>query len=63
MSNSPQHEEVEHLFPEIPYALSHEELNQFKRIPRPYAQKIRALPLGPLLPHRKQVIRSVVDTP
>jgi hypothetical protein len=63
MSNSPQHEEVEHLFPEIPYALPHEELNQFRRITRAYAQQIGALPLAPLLPHRKQVRRPVVDTP
>jgi hypothetical protein len=62
MSNSPQQEE-EHLFPEIPYALPHEELNQFRRITRAYARQIRVLPLAPLLPRRKQVSRPVVDTP
>jgi hypothetical protein len=62
MSNSPQQEE-EHLFPEIPYALPHEELNQFRRITRAYARQIRALPLALLLPRRKQVSRPVVDTP
>jgi hypothetical protein len=61
MSNSPQHEE-EHLFPEIPYALPHEELNQFKRITRAYTRQIGSLPLAPLLPHRKQVSRPIVDT-
>jgi hypothetical protein len=61
-SNSPQHEE-EHLFPGIPYALPHEELNQFRRITRAYAQQIGALPLAPLLPQRKQVSRPVIDTP
>jgi hypothetical protein len=35
-SNSPQHEEEEHLYPEIPYALPHEELNKFRRITRAY---------------------------
>jgi hypothetical protein len=44
MSNSPQHEEVEHLFPEIPYALPHEELNQFRRITRAYARKLDRYP-------------------
>jgi hypothetical protein len=61
-SNSPHHEE-ENLFPEIPYALPHEELNQFKIITRSYARQIGSLPLAPLLPRRKQVSRSVVDTP
>jgi hypothetical protein len=61
-SNSPEQEE-EHLFHEIPYALPHEELNQFRRITRAYAQQIRALPLALLLPRRKQVRRPVVDTP
>ena len=36
-SKSPQQEE-EHLFPEIPYTLTHEELNQFRRITRAYAR-------------------------
>jgi hypothetical protein len=61
-SNSPQQEE-EHLFLEIPYALPHEELNQFIRIKRAYAQQIGALPLALLRPHRKQVSRPMVDTP
>jgi hypothetical protein len=52
-SNSPQQEE-ENLFPEIPYALPHEELNQFRRITRAYARQIGALPLDLLLPHRKK---------
>jgi hypothetical protein len=38
-------------------------LNQFKRITRSYARQIGALPLSPLLPHRKQERRPVVDTP
>jgi len=62
MSNSPQQEE-EHLFLEIPYALPHEDLNQFKRIKRAYTQQIGSLPLSPLLPRRKQVRRLVVETP
>jgi hypothetical protein len=62
MSNSPQQEE-EHLFPEIPYALPHEDLNQFRRITRYYSCQIRALPLASLLPHRKQVSRLVVNIP
>jgi hypothetical protein len=36
VGNSPQPEE-EQLFPEIPYALPHEELNQFRRLTRAYA--------------------------
>jgi hypothetical protein len=60
-SNSPQQEE-EHIFPEIPYALPHEKLNQFRIITRSYARQIRALPLASLLPRRKQVSRIVVDT-
>jgi hypothetical protein len=62
MSNSPQQEE-EHIFPKIPYSLPHKELNQFRRITRAYAQKIRALPLSLSLPRRKQVRKPVVDTP
>jgi hypothetical protein len=62
MSNSPQPEE-EQLFPEIPYALPHEELNQFRRITRAYARQIGVLPLAPILPRRKQISRPVVNTP
>jgi hypothetical protein len=62
MSNSPQQEE-EHLFPEVPYALPHKELNHFIRITRTYTRQIGSLPLAPLLPRRKQVSRLVVDTP
>jgi hypothetical protein len=62
MSNSPQQEE-ENPFPEIPYALPHEDLNQFRIITRAYAQQIGSFPLSPLLPRRKQVRRTVVDTP
>jgi hypothetical protein len=62
MSNSPQHEE-EHMFPDIPYALPHEELNQFRRITRAYARQIGALPLAPLLPRRKKISRPVVESP
>jgi hypothetical protein len=49
MSNSPQHKE-ENMFPDIPYALPHEELNQFRRITRAYARHIGAFPLALLLP-------------
>jgi hypothetical protein len=62
-SNSPQHEEEEHMYPEILYALPHEELNKFRRITRAYPRQIKALPLAPLLPRRKQISRPVVDTP
>jgi hypothetical protein len=62
MSNSPQIVE-EHLFPEIPYSLPHEELNQFIRITRAYTRQIIVLPLAPLLPQRKQVSRPVVESP
>jgi hypothetical protein len=62
MSNSPQPEE-EKLYPDIPYALPHEELNQFRRITRAYARQIGALSLAPILPRRKQVRRPVVNTP
>ena len=61
-SNSP-HKEEENLFPEIPYGLPHEELSQFRRITRAYTQQIGSFPLALLLPHRKQVRRTVVDTP
>ena len=63
MSNSLECEQVEHLFPEIPYTLPHEELNEFRRINRAYAQQIGVLHLSPLLPRRKKVRRLVVDTP
>jgi hypothetical protein len=62
MSNSSQHEE-EHMFPDIPYALPHKELNQFRRITRAYARQIDALPLTSLLPRRKQIRRPVVESP
>ena len=58
MSNSPQQEE-EIIFPDIPYALPHEELNQFKRITRGYAQQISALPLS----RRKQISRLMAESP
>jgi hypothetical protein len=38
MSNSPQHEEEEHMYPEITYALPHEEINKFRRTTRAYTQ-------------------------
>jgi hypothetical protein len=49
MSNSPEPKE-EHILHEIPYALPHEELNQFRRITRAYARQIGAFPLALLLP-------------
>ena len=62
-SKSPQKKEQEHMYPEISYALPHEELNKFRRITRAYAQQIGGLPLAPLLPYRKQLSRPFVDTP
>jgi hypothetical protein len=62
-SNSPQHEEEEYMYPKIPYALPHKELNKFRRITRAYTRQIGELPLSPLLPRRKQIRRPVVDTP
>jgi hypothetical protein len=62
MSNSPQPEE-ERLFPDIPYALPHEELNQFRRITRAYARQIGVLSLALILPRRQKISRPVVDTP
>jgi hypothetical protein len=46
VDNSP-HSEEGHLHPEIPYALPHEEVNQFKRITRAYAQKSMHFPSPP----------------
>jgi hypothetical protein len=60
--NSPQLKE-EPFHPEIPYALPHEEVNQFRRITRAYGQQISALSLAPILPQRKQQSRPVVSTP
>jgi hypothetical protein len=60
--NSP-HSEEGHLHPEIPYALPHEEVNQFRRITRAYARQIDAFPFTPILPRRKQQSRLVVSTP
>jgi hypothetical protein len=60
--NSP-HPEEEPFHPEIPYALPHEEVNQFRRITRAYARQISALSLTPILPWRKQQSRPVVNTP
>jgi hypothetical protein len=48
--------------PEIPYAVSHEEFNTFKRISRAYSRKIGALPTTPLLPRRRRPVRPVVST-
>jgi hypothetical protein len=62
MDNSPQPEE-EPFHPEIPYALPHEEVNQFRRITRAYTRQIGALSLAPILPRRKQKSRPVVSTP
>ena len=49
MSNSP-HLKEEPLYPEIPYALPHEELNQFRRITREYTRHIDVLSLALILP-------------
>jgi hypothetical protein len=62
MSNSPQLEE-ETFHPEIPYALPQEELNQFRRITRECARYIDVLSLALILPQRKKISRSVVNTP
>jgi hypothetical protein len=61
-SNSSKFEE-EPFHPEIPYALPHEEVNQFRRITRAYTRQIDALSLTPILHQRKQQRRSVVSTP
>jgi hypothetical protein len=53
VDKSPQSEEG-YLHPEIPYTLPHEEVNQFRRITRAYAQKISTFPFTPILPQRKQ---------
>jgi hypothetical protein len=50
------------MFPDIPYAPTHEELKQFRRITREYARQISAFPLTPLLPRRKQISRPVVES-
>jgi len=60
--NSP-HSEEGPLHPEIPYALPHEEVNQFRRITRAYARQIDALPFTPILPRRKQQRILVFITP
>jgi hypothetical protein len=60
--NSP-HSEEGYLHPEIPYALPHEEVNQFRRITRAYARQIGAFPFTPILPRRKQQGRPMVNTP
>ena len=50
MSNLSQQKEEECMYPEIPYILPHEELNNLKIITRDYSQQIGALHLYPLLP-------------
>ena len=60
-SNSP-HPKEEPLYLDIPYALPHEELNQFRRITRAYDLQIGALSLAPILPRRKKISQLVVDT-
>jgi hypothetical protein len=60
--NSP-HSEEGPIHPEIPYALPHEEVNQFKRITRDNARRIGVFPFTPILPRRKQHSRLVVSTP
>jgi hypothetical protein len=62
VDNSP-HSEEGYLHPEIPYALPHEEVNQFRRITRAYARQIDTFPFTPILPRRKQQGRPVVSTP
>ena len=51
------------MFPDIPYSLPHEELNQFRRITRAYAQQIGVFPLALLLPRRKKISIPVVESP
>jgi hypothetical protein len=50
------------LFPYIPYALPHEELNQFRRITRAYARQINVLSLALILPRRQKKSKPVVNT-
>jgi hypothetical protein len=57
--NSPQPDE-EPFHPEIPYALPHEEVNQFRRIIRAYARQIDVFFLAPILPGRKKQSKLVV---
>jgi hypothetical protein len=61
MSNSPQPKE-KHMYLDIPYALPHKELNQFRIITRAYSRQISSLSLAPILPRRKKISRLVVDT-
>jgi hypothetical protein len=62
-ADSSPHSEGEPFHPEIPYALPHEEVNQFRRITRAYARQIDMFPFTPILPRRKQQSRLVVSTP
>jgi hypothetical protein len=62
VDNSP-HSEEGYLHPEIPYALAHEEVNQFRRITRDYAIQISAFPFTPILPRRKKQGRPMASTP
>jgi len=61
-SNSPQPEE-EPFHPEIPYALPHKEVNQFRQITRAYTPRIGALPITLILSQRKQQSRPVFSIP
>jgi hypothetical protein len=51
------------MYLDIPYALPHAELNQFRRITRAYARQIGVLSLAPILPRRQKISRPLVDTP
>jgi hypothetical protein len=61
-NTSPQAEESYGYHPEIPYVVSHEEINTFRRITRAYARQIGALPTTPLLPRRRRTVRPIVST-
>jgi hypothetical protein len=60
--NSPNSKEGP-IHPEIPYALPHEEVNQFRRITRAYTWQIETFPFTPILPQRKEQSILVLITP
>jgi hypothetical protein len=55
--------EINDLHPDIPFTISHEEVDAFRIITREYDQQIKELPLAPLLPRRRRTVKPIVTTP
>jgi hypothetical protein len=60
LNNSPWAKEIYESHPKIPYTICHKEFNGFTRITKEYSRYIGVLPINPLLPPRRRIVRPIV---